>query len=76
MSADKIKEEEARGESVSGGMKASVDNQKGKTNLSDRDASPDEEVMREETVAVAAAVAVAVPVDMAEAMALTAVISK
>ena len=45
-------------------------------NLSDRGASPHEEMMREETVAVAAAVAVAVAVaaDMAEAMALTAVI--
>ena len=46
------------------------------TNLSDRGASPDEEMMREDTVAVAAAVAVAVAVDMAEAMALTAAISK
>ena len=49
-------------------------------NLSDSGASPDEEMMSEETVAVAAAVSVAVSVavaaDMAEAMALRAAISK
>ena len=64
---------------MSGGMKVSFDIKKRKTNLSHCGANFDEEMMREETVAVTAAVAVAAAVaavvvaDMAEAMALTAV---
>ena len=53
-------------------MKALFDIKKEK-NVSHCGASSDEEMMREETVAVAAAVSVAVVAVMAEAMALTAV---